>query len=100
EKGVSLAFSIERLPCLTMWKNTAPKENGYVTRIEPGTNYPNHRKHERARGRAPVLEAQGSYRADLTIEVLPDSAAVTKAAARVAELQTAGKPIVELEPEK
>ncbi|HLU48697.1 MAG TPA: aldose 1-epimerase family protein, partial [Planctomycetota bacterium] len=100
EKGVSLAFSIERLPCLTLWKNTAAKENGYVTGIEPGTNYPNHRKHERARGRVPVLEAKGSYRADLTIEVLPDSAAVTKAAARVAELQTAGKPIVELEPEK
>ena len=40
---------------LTVWKNTAASEDGYVTGIEPATGYPFNRKVERKFGRVPKL---------------------------------------------
>ncbi|MCX6109741.1 MAG: aldose 1-epimerase family protein [Proteobacteria bacterium] len=55
--GASLSFPLKHLPYLSLWKNTASVEDGYVTGIEPGTSYPNNRSVERAAGRVPVLKA-------------------------------------------
>ena len=38
---------LEELPCFTLWKNTAAEADGYVTGLEPGTNFPNLRSFER-----------------------------------------------------
>ena len=40
-KAAALRFNRKELPCFTLWKNTAALEDGYVTGLEPGTNYPN-----------------------------------------------------------
>jgi hypothetical protein len=53
--GTTLRFSLKQLPCFTLWKNTAALEDGYVTGLEPGTDYPNPRPFERERGRVMVL---------------------------------------------
>jgi hypothetical protein len=95
ERGVALAFSTERLPYLTLWKNTAAEENGYVTGIEPATNYPNLRKVERRKGRVPVLPGRGSFRADVTLTVLTTAAEVGAATGRIAGLQAAAVPRIE-----
>lgn len=99
DRGVSLAFSLDRLPFLTLWKNTTAQENGYVTGIEPGTNYPNHRKIERAHGRVPKLGGKESYTTELTVTVLTDAGAVNDASGRIASLQKAGAPRVDTRPE-
>ncbi len=64
DRGTTLRFAVAELPFLTVWKNTHP--DGYVTGIEPGTNFPNLRKFERSQGRTPKL-AGGDRRA-LTVE--------------------------------
>ena len=55
DRGVSLGFAVEELPCFTLWKNTAAAADGYVTGLEPGTGFPNPRRVERAAGRVPCL---------------------------------------------
>jgi hypothetical protein len=43
------------LPCYTLWKNTTAEPDGYVTGLEPGTNFPNPRSFETQRGRVVKL---------------------------------------------
>lgn len=67
--GSSLHCSLKQLPCFTLWKNTAATEDGYVTGLEPATNYPNPKPFERKHGRVPMLEAGETRRMDLTVAV-------------------------------
>ena len=46
DSAASLRFNTHELPHLTLWKNMAAQEDGYVTGIEPGTNFPNNRRIE------------------------------------------------------
>ena len=65
DKAASLRWSVDELPYLTVWKNTAAVADGYVTGIEPGTNFPNPRPVEREAGRVPVLVPGASHRMQL-----------------------------------
>tara|TARA_B100000809_G_scaffold239599_1_gene261262 strand:- start:1258 stop:2427 length:1170 start_codon:yes stop_codon:yes gene_type:complete len=59
-RGVSLQYNISTLPCFTVWKNTTASEDGCVTGLEPGTNYPNPRSFEGEQGRVAQLDAGGT----------------------------------------
>ncbi len=59
DKGVVLRFGTDQLPAFTLWKNTAGLRDGYVTGLEPGTNYPNPRPFEQSRNR--VVRAAGRW---------------------------------------
>ncbi len=98
-RGVSMAWSLKDLPYLTQWKNTPPELEGYVTGIEPGTNFPANRRIERKYGRVPKLKGGESHRATIDFTIHQTADAVKTAAARVAKLQGATKPIVDTEPE-
>ncbi len=98
-RGVSMAWSLKDLPYLTQWKNTPPELEGYVTGIEPGTNFPANRRVERKYGRVPKLKGGESHRATIDFAIHQSADAVKTAAARVAKLQGETKPIVDTEPE-
>ena len=70
DKGVVLRFRNDQLPAFTLWKNTAGLRDGYVTGLEPGTNYPNARPFEQARNRVVRLPVDGRYVTETTLEVL------------------------------
>ena len=55
----SLRFNVNQLPCFTLWKCQQPAQDGYVTGLEPGTNFPNVRSFEERRD-----ARQGSHPAD------------------------------------
>lgn len=97
DRGVSMAFSVRELPHLTLWKNTAAVENGYVTGIEPATNYPNNRGFERKNGRVPVLKGGESHHATVTITAHLDAKGVAEATGRVQALL--GSAEVRLDPQ-
>ncbi len=81
DKGVVLEFRNDQLPAFTLWKNTAGLRDGYVTGLEPGTNYPNPRPFEQARNRVVRLPVDGRYVTETTLWVLatsPDVAAVER----------------------
>ena len=97
--GVSVRFSTAELPCFTLWKNSTSLADGYLTGLEPGTNFPNHRSFEKSQNRVRQLAPGETVRFELANEVHPDAAAVAQAEAAIAKLQQAAKPQVCLEPE-
>lgn len=62
DRGVALRFSRRELPCFTLWKCCRGLREGYVTGLEPGTNYPNPKPVEAEAGRVIALPAGGEHR--------------------------------------
>jgi hypothetical protein len=93
-KAVVLRFTRSQLPAFTLWKNTGGLRSGYVTGLEPATNYPNPKPFEEARQRVVTLPPDGIYDVETVLEVLNDVAGVAAAEAEVQALQDQGKPVV------
>lgn len=85
--GASLIFNVNQLPCFTLWKNTPAEADGYVTGLEPGTNFPNPRTFERAQGRTVRLAPGESTTFDIRIEIHASTAEVEAAEAAVSQLR-------------
>jgi hypothetical protein len=69
-KAARLSWRAAELPCLTLWKNQGGLADGYVTGIEPGTNYPNPRSFEEQQGRVVPLAPHADISFDLALDVL------------------------------
>ena len=93
-RGVSLQLNTQQLPCFTVWKNTTTAPDGYVTGLEPGTNFPNPRTHEGKQGRTVKLAPGGRTVFDLRLNVHATAAEVAQAEAAIATLQAAVQPMV------
>jgi hypothetical protein len=98
-RGISLAWNLEQLPCFTLWKNETAIEDGYVTGLEPGTNYPNPRSFEAEQGRVVHLEGGASYTMRLAFRVLDSAPTVSAAEAKVRQLQEAATPTIHSAPQ-
>lgn len=98
-RGVSMRWAVKELPYLTQWKNTPPELEGYVTGIEPGTNFPANRRVERKYGRVPKLKAGEAHSATIDFAIHLDGAAVKGAADRIGKLQGDTKPVIDSTPE-
>jgi hypothetical protein len=94
DKGVVLRFRKDQLPAFTLWKNTAGLRDGYVTGLEPGTNYPNPRPVEQARGRVVTLPPGGRYVAETVLEVLVTADEVAAVEAEIRQLQAGVRPTI------
>ena len=68
--GACLEWRADTLPCFTLWKNQGGLADGYVTGLEPGTNFPNTRAFEESHGRVVALAPTQTVRFDLAIEHL------------------------------
>jgi galactose mutarotase-like enzyme len=96
-RGASLVFDKRQLPWFSLWKNTTGAPEGYVTGLEPATNFPNPRSFETAKDRVVKL-APGERRAfDLTLEFHDSAAAVAAAEAAVQKIQAGRK--IEIHPQ-
>ena len=90
DKAVVLRFRKDQLPAFTLWKNTAGLRDGYVTGLEPATNYPNKLPFEKARGRVVTLPPGGRYVVDLSLEVLVDAGEVAAIEEEIRRRQAEG----------
>lgn len=77
--GASVCYNTASLPCFTLWKNTVGLNDGYVTGLEPGTNFPNNRSFEHANGRTVPLVGGAHWETELRIGLLtsPDEVAAS-----------------------
>jgi Domain of unknown function (DUF4432) len=98
DKGVALRFVKEQLPAFTLWKNTGGLRDGYVTGLEPGTNYPNARPFEKSHNRVVTLPVDGRYVTETTLEVLTTADAVGAVEGEIKKLQSQGAPHVNPKP--
>jgi galactose mutarotase-like enzyme len=99
DRAVSMSYSVAEIPYVTLWKNTAATGDGYVTGLEPGTNFPNNRRIERKLGRVPKLAPGAAYRATIDYAIHVGSASVGDLAARIAAIQGNLRPVLEDRPE-
>jgi hypothetical protein len=97
DRGASLRFNVRQLPYFSLWKNEAPSKTGYVSGLEPATNFPYPRANERTAGRVPTLPAGGSAHFELTIDALTSVSAVHEAERRIKALETS-KPVINPQP--
>ena len=98
ELGVSLHFDRDQLPCFTLWKCTQPEADGYVTGLEPATNYPNFKAFEREQGRVVSLGPGETYRAGLRLQVHTSMKAITALQERISALQIRSVPEIHQRP--
>ncbi|MBX9655371.1 aldose 1-epimerase family protein [bacterium] len=87
DRAASIRYSVKELPHLTLWKNTAAADDGYVTGIEPGTNYPYNRKLERAAGRVPKIPGHGEYQVTVDFDLHIGPEAVTNLIGGISKIQ-------------
>ncbi len=86
-RGVSILLNKNQLPCYTLWKNTTASADGYVTGLEPGTNFPNPRTFEGQQGRVVRLAPGATTAFDLVLEFHKDSDEVKQAEDAIAAIQ-------------
>jgi hypothetical protein len=98
ERGLVVRLNRNELPCFTVWKNTAALEDGYVTGLEPATNYPNFKSFERQQGRVKVLAPGGHWECKWSIEVLDSAAAVSGVLAEIVTLQAHERAVIHRAP--
>ncbi|PQO35686.1 DUF4432 domain-containing protein [Blastopirellula marina] len=90
EQGVSVHFNVKQLPYFIIWKNTAAEADGYVTGLEPSTNFPNPRSFEEKNDRVLRIAPGATYEIDLGLQFHPDAASVAAIEKKIAGL-TEGK---------
>ncbi|MCG8649724.1 MAG: aldose 1-epimerase family protein [Pirellulales bacterium] len=69
ESGLGVSFKTNGLSRFVLWKNTAAASDGYVTGLEPATNFPNTRSFEEKQGR--VVEIGGGETKSFRVTLHP-----------------------------
>ena len=100
DRAVTMNFSVEQLPYVTLWKNTNAKEEGYVTGLEPGTGFPYNRRLERLAGRVPKLKPGETREFNIDFAILAHKADVAAAAEQINRLAAGTKTQLDTEPVK
>ena len=98
-RGVSLTYNNKQLPRFTLWKDTAAAADGYVTGLEPGTNFPNPRSFEGEKGRVVKLSAGEKTNFDLALNFHNSAADVEKTEKAIAKLRQGNAPKIHNQPQ-
>jgi hypothetical protein len=98
DRAAVLRFDKRQMPYFTQWKNTGALKDGYVTGLEPGTNFPNPRRFERDNGRVVRIEPGQSYHCTLRLEICSTAADVQKVENEIKSM-SAAPPTVHAEPQ-
>lgn len=99
ERGLTVRWRLEQLPCFTIWKNTAAVADGYVTGLEPATNFPNNRSFERMQGRVVVLPPGAIWEATWSMEVFDAAPGVGGVKDEIGRLQSRAKAVIHRAPQ-
>ncbi len=86
-RGLGVTFNTNGLPRFILWKNTAAESDGYVTGLEPATNFPNQRSFEESQGRVVELKPGQTAAYRVVLEPLTSSEDVDRVSARIKKLQ-------------
>lgn len=97
-RGASVHFHTTELPCFTLWKDTRAEADGYVTGLEPGTNFPNPRTFETQQGRVVALEPGQRVALQLGLEIHHGSDQVRQAEQTLVALQADVSPEIHPHP--
>ncbi|WP_372899428.1 DUF4432 family protein, partial [Stieleria sp.] len=86
------------LPRFVLWKNTADPADGYVTGLEPATNFPNQRSFEALHDRVVKIQPEQTVCFRVTIDPLSDPESVAEMAERIRKLAGDQPPLIHPSP--
>ncbi len=98
QSGLAVTYNINGLPRFVLWKNTAAESDGYVTGIEPATNYPNTRSYEQSQGRVVEIAAGDTRSFRLKLQPLTDAAMVKEVSEQITKIQGDAPPEISKSP--
>ncbi len=98
DKGLKLSYTTGPLPCFALWKNTQCEADGYVTGLEPATNFPNFKSFERRQSRVLNLKPNESHECRLRFAVYDSADDVSRVEGEILNLQGNSHPQVFDEP--
>lgn len=98
--AAGIAYSVKNLPCFTVWKNETAVQDGYVTGLEPGTNYPNPRSFEGEQGRVAKIEPEASISNFVALDLMTSEAEIQKAVSMIDSIQNDQEAKVHRTPQK
>ncbi len=81
--ALAVTFGTKTLPRFVVWKNTADRADGYVTGLEPATNFPNPRSFEASQGRVVQIQPEETVSFRVTLDPLTDSEQVAAMRQRI-----------------
>jgi len=87
DRGLSMRYDKRQLPWFTQWKCTQAVADGYVTGLEPATNFPNLKTVERKNGRVIELPPGGNYETRIDFEIQTSADEVTTIEQEIHALQ-------------
>jgi hypothetical protein len=90
--AVEVSFNVRQLPCFSLWRNLVAEADGYVTGIEPATNFPNPRQWEEKQGRVVNLQPGERWQASVALRWLLDAAEVHRTEQAIAARQACCAP--------
>lgn len=85
-RGFAVRFNTSRLPKFILWKNTAAESDGYVTGLEPATNFPNPHTFEANQLRIVELKPGETASFRLLLHPLTDPQAVESMSQAIREM--------------
>ncbi|MSR30295.1 MAG: DUF4432 family protein [Gemmataceae bacterium] len=85
--GFVIRFDTSTLPYFTCWKNLGAAEEGFVTGLEPATNFPNFIDFERANGRVQVLPPKSAWVGNLSLGAFQGETEYSKTLAEIQKIQ-------------
>lgn len=96
--ALAVTFSTKTLPRFVVWKNTAARSDGYVTGLEPATNFPNPRSFEAEHDRVVEVKPEATVSFRVTLEPLSGSESVTAMRQRIENIAGDLQPTVHNRP--
>lgn len=98
QRGLGVTIDTRTLPYFILWKNTAAESDGYVTGLEPATNFPNSRSQEAQQGRVVSLAAGQSVTFRIGLHPLDRPEQVNEFESRIAALAGNQQPEISSQP--
>ncbi len=81
--ALAVTFGTKTLPRFIVWKNTADRADGYVTGLEPATNFPNPRSFEASQDRVVEIQPEETVSFRVTLNPLSNGEQVAAMRQRI-----------------
>lgn len=99
DKAISISYSAEELPLLTLWKKPLGSDGGYMTSLEPGTGFPFNKGIEKKLGQVAALAPGQSRSFKIDFSILTDQKQVGVAANQIAKIWAGRRTRIETGPQ-
>lgn len=84
--GLGVTYGTQNLPRFILWKNTAAISDGYVTGLEPATNYPNTKSFESEQNRVVEIGPGQTVAFQVSLHPLTSAKAVEAMSQKIADV--------------